>query len=237
MFFEQLDNKPAVKQAYFELQDLLRNGDLTAKRRSATKEMFKVTEQESRERQIQNQIEQEMKEKSVWFKFKTEFVDITEVVKEDVKKAEKAGKYINPDDNPTYYLEERNYLGGKIKSEVDTKFNTIYQELQKDGMTWEDLGELMFYERVLKGDRQEVANPLGYQPDFVQELMEVYEDVGQVQADQETYKKGTSDMKSTLGEDRFIKLQALAKEYRENLKGFFEQGREGESILKNWRSF
>lgn len=225
MFFEQLDKKPEVKRAYFELQDLLRFGDLTAKRRSATKEMFKLTEAESKERQIQYQIEQEEKERSVWFKFKTENVDITEVVKEDVKKAQKAGKYINPDDNPTYYLEERNYIGGKIKSEVDTKFNSIYQELQKDGMTWEDLGELMFYERVLKGDRQEIANPLGYQPEFVQELMEVYEDVGQVKPDTEAHEKGTSDMKTTLGEDKFRKLQALAVEYRENLKGFFEQGR------------
>jgi hypothetical protein len=136
MFFEQLDTKPNVKQAYFELQDLLRNGDLTASRRSATKQMFKLTEAESKERQIQNQIQQEQRERSVWFKFKTENVDITEVVKEDVKKAEAQGKVINPDNNPTYYLEERNYIGGKIKSEVDTKFNTIYQELQKDGLTW-----------------------------------------------------------------------------------------------------
>lgn len=229
MFFEQLDTKPNVKQAYFELQDLLRNGDLTATRRSATKQMFKLTEAESKERQIQNQIEQEQRERSVWFKFKTENVDITEVVKEDVKKAEAEGKVINPDNNPTYYLEERNYIGGKIKSEVDTKFNTIYQELQKDGLTWEDLGELMMYERILKGDRQEVANPLGYQPDFVEGLMEVYEvyeDVGTVKADQEAHAKSSSDMKTTLGEARYAKLQLLAKEYRENLKGFFEQGRE-----------
>lgn len=226
VFFEQLDNKPDVKTAYFELQHFLRTGDITASRRSATNEMFKTTEQESKERQVQDQIEQEMKEKSIWFKFKTQAVDITEAVRESVKEAEKKGRYVNPDDNPTYYLEERNYLGGKIKAEVDTKFNTIYQELQKDGLTWEDLGELMMYERILKGDRQEIANPLGYQPDFVQELMEVYEDVGSVKADAEAHAKSTSDMKTTLGEDKYRKLQALAVEYRANLKAFFEQGRE-----------
>lgn len=224
VFFEKLDRKPAVKEAYFGLQHFLRTGDITEARRSATTQMFKTTEQESKERQIQNQIEQEEREKSIWFKFKTQAVDITEIVKEKVKEAEKRGGKINPDDNPTYYLEERNYLGGKIKSEVDTKFNTIYQELQKDGMTWEDLGELMMYERILKGDRQEIANPLGYQPDFVQELMEVYEDVGQVKADAEAHAKSTSDMKTTLGEDKYRKLQALAVEYRANLKSFFEQG-------------
>lgn len=225
VFFEQLDKKPLVKKAYFELQDFLRYGDRVAKRRSATNQMFKLTEQQSRERQIQMQQELEAKEKSVWFKFKTEMVDITEAVKEDVKHAQAEGKVINPDDNPTYYLEERNYLGGKIKSEVDTKFNNIYQDLQKEGMTWEDLGELMFYERILKGDRGEVANPLGYQPDFVQELMDTYQDVGTVKPDTEAHKKGTSDMKSTLGESKYLKLQELAVQYRENLKGFFEEGR------------
>ena len=225
VFFEQLDKKPLVKKAYFELQDFLRYGDRVAKRRSATNQMFKLTEQQSRERQIQMQQELEAKEKSVWFKFKTEMVDITEAVKEDVKRAQSEGKVINPDDNPTYYLEERNYLGGKIKSEVDTKFNNIYQDLQKEGMTWEDLGELMFYERILKGDRGEVANPLGYQPDFVQELMDTYQDVGTVKPDTEAHKKGTSDMKSTLGESKYLKLQELAVQYRENLKGFFEEGR------------
>lgn len=224
VFFEKLDRKPAVKEAYFELQELLRNGDVTASRRSATTEMFKLTEQESKERQIQNEIEQESKKKSIWFKFKTQAVDITEAVKEKVKEVEKSGKKINDDDNPTYYLEERNYLGGKIRAEVDKKFNSIYQDLQANDLTWEDLGELMFYERVLKGDRQEIANPLGYQPDFVQDLMEVYEDVGQVKPDADAHQKGTSDMKTTLGEEKYAKLQELANTYRENLKGFFKEG-------------
>lgn len=224
IFFEQLDNKPNVKEAYFELQELLRTGDIVASRRTATTEMFKITEQESKERQIQNQVEQEMREKSIWFKFKTQAVDITEIVREKVKEAEARGERINPDDNPTYYLEERNYLGGKIKSEVDTKFNTIYQELQENDLTWEDLGELMMYERILKGDRQEIANPLGYQPDFVQELMEVYEDVGTVKADADAHAKSASDMKTTLGDERYALLQRLAEKYRENLKGFFREG-------------
>lgn len=224
IFFEQLDAKPKVKTAYFELQNLLRTGDIIAKRRSAVPEMFKVTEQEARERQIQEQVEQEQKKKSIWFEFKHQSVDITESIREKVKQVQEAGGVINDDDNPNFYLEERNYLGGKIKAEVESKFNSIYQELQQEGMSWEELGELMFYERILKGDRQEVANPLGYQPDFVQELMEVYEDVGTVKPDEEAHRKGTSDMKTTLGEEKFNKLQELAKKYRENLKGFFKEG-------------
>ena len=224
IFFQQLDKKPEVKKAYFELQHLLRNGDLTATRRDRVKDMFKTTEQEARERQIQEQIFEEQRERSIWFKFKTQFVDITEAVREKVKQAEKEGKYINPDDNPTFYLNERNYLGGKIKAEVDGKFNTIYQELQKDDMSWEDLGELMFYERILKGDRQDIANPLGFQPDFVQELYDAFD--GEIPNDNKQYEGSLSDMKSTLGQAKFERLQFLATEYRQNLKQLFVQGRE-----------
>jgi hypothetical protein len=101
-----------------------------------------------------------------------------------------------------------------------------------------NLGELMMYERILKGDRQEVANPLGYQPDFVEGLMEVYEvyeDVGTVKADQEAHAKSSSDMRTTLGEARYAKLQLLAKEYRENLKDSSSKEGKRESILKSWR--
>lgn len=223
-FFQQLDAKPLVKQAYFELQDFLRNGDKVASRRKDTQEMFKVTEQEARERQIQFEIQQEEKKRSVWFKFKHEFVDITEAVREKVKADKKAGVIISDNNNPQYYLEERNYLGGKIKATVEEKFNSIYQELQKQGMAWEDLGELMFYERILKGDRQEVANPLGFQPDFVKELYD-----GETPApipDSAVHTKGVSDMKSTLGEDKFAVLQKLADEYRGGLRDLFKQGRE-----------
>lgn len=224
IFFQTMDKKPEVKKAYFELQDLLRYGDVTATRRSAVKRMFKLTEQEARERQIENQQIEEAREKSIWFKFKSEFVDQTEVVKEAVKKAQESGTVINPDDNPTYYLEERNYIGGKIKAEVDIKYNSLYQELQDSGMSWADLGELMFYERIEKGDRKEVANPLGYQPDFVKDLMEVYEDVGQVKADNQKAEKGRSDMKSVLGEEKYLRLKNIAENYRKSLKSFFEQG-------------
>lgn len=223
IFFQQLDAKPEVKKAYFELQDFLRNGDKVAARRESAKQMFKTTEQEARERQIQNEIELEAKRRSIWFKFKHEFVDITEAVKEQVKKDKKAGIVVSDNDNPQYYLEERNYLGGKLKAMVEEKFNSIYQELQKQGLSWEDLGELMFYERILKGDRQEIANPLGFQPDFVKALYEGETPVPAV--DNATHTKGMSDMKSTIGADKFAVLQKLADEYRTGLRDLFKQGR------------
>lgn len=227
LFFAELDKKPAVKKAYFELQALLtdRNSVLQS-RREATKEMFEQAEYSAKERQRIWLQEEEAKEKSIWFRFKTSFIDRNEAFRELVAKARKEGRPVNADDNPVFYLEEYNYLGGKMKAEIESRFNDIYLELQKENLSWEDLGEVMFYERVLLGDRGEVANPLGYQPDFVQDL---YEDLGSVKEGQnKQHEKNLADMKTTLGAEKFEFLKSKAAEFRKNLKGVFEMGyREG----------
>lgn len=222
IFFEQLDAKPKVKEAYFELQDSLRNGEEVLKaRRDKVRNMFTTAEQRARDRQAQIELEQEMKQKSAWFRFKFQFVSRIESFRDLVKQAEKEGKIVTDDDNPVYYLEESNYLGGKIKSIVDEKFNTIYQELQKNGMSWDDLGEIMFYERILKGDRQEVANPEGIQIDFIRDL---YDGLNEgVQADATTGTKGSQSLKAQLGDDNFAKLQSLAQEYRTAVKDLYRE--------------
>lgn len=222
IFFEQLDAKPKVKEVYFELQDSLRNGEEVLKaRRDKVRNMFTTAEQRARDRQAQIKLEQEMKQKSAWFRFKFQFVSRIESFRDLVKQAEKEGKIVTDDDNPVYYLEESNYLGGKIKSIVDEKFNTIYQELQKNGMSWDDLGEIMFYERILKGDRQEVANPEGIQIDFIRDL---YDGLNEgVQADATTGTKGSQSLKAQLGDDNFAKLQSLAQEYRTAVKDLYRE--------------
>lgn len=231
IFFQQLDAKPDVKSAYFELQDILRNGEKVAEmRKDKTQNMFTSADQISKDRQNQIELEEEQKKKSLWFLFKFQAVSRFESFREKVSELEKKGIYVNPDDNPVYFLEESNYLGGRIKAEVDTRFNTIYQELQKNGLTWDDLGEITFYERILKGDRAEVANPEGLQIDFVQEL---YDGMEGVKASEEESKKGSFSMKSQLGEEKFSKLQDLAVQYRLQIKELFKLGHEAGLISKD----
>ena len=221
IFFESLDKKPEVKKAYFELQDLLRNdAKVMEARKDKAKNMFVEADQKAKDRQNQIELEEEMKKRSIWFKFKFQNVSRFEAIRELVKEKQKAGEFINPDDNPVYYLEESNYLGGHIKSIVDEKFNSIYQELQKNGMDWDDLGEIAFYERILKGDRGEVANPEGLQIDFVREL---YDDLGEVPADADASKKGSVSMRTKLGDVKFERLQQLAQDYRDAIKDLYRE--------------
>lgn len=230
IFFQQLDAKPEVKKAYFELQDLLRNGQkVLESRKDKVQNMFIVADQTAKDRQNQIELEEEQKKKSLWFLFKFQNVSRFEAIRELVKQKEKKGEYVNPDDNPVYFLEESNYLGGQIKSVVDQKFNTIYQELQNNGMSWDDLGEITFYERILKGDRQEVANPEGLQIDFVQEL---YDGMEGVQADPENSKKGSISMRDRLGDEKFERLKKLAQQYRDGIKDLYIQAYEAGLISK-----
>jgi hypothetical protein len=226
VFFEQLDKKPAVRDVYFDIQSILRTGDVVKERRSAVGQMFKQTEQESKERQIQIEAEQELKEKSIFFRFKHQFVDITESVREKVSEARRRGKVLSDEDNPQYYLEERNYLSGKIRAEIDDRFNSVYQDLQRNDLTWEDLGELMFYERILKGDRKDIANPLGYQPDFIRDLLGEADEKVDISKLNVNGDEGVSSMRATLGDAKYEMLKNLAVTYRQNLKELFKQGRE-----------
>lgn len=219
-FFKLLDRKPKVAEAYFELQTLLKDGETALKnRKNKVQQMFSDADMKASERQRLAELEADVKKKSLWFRFKWDFVDRGEAVSEMVEKAKKEGRPVNDDDNPVYYLEESRYLGGKIKAVVDEKFNSIYQELQEKNLTWNDLGELLFYERILKGDRGEVANPEGLQAEFVQDL---YEDIGTV-GEQGDPKLSVS-MKSSLGAEKFAALQDMAVRYRKAIKEVFVEG-------------
>lgn len=173
-FFEGLDAKPDVRDAYFEVQSLL-SGDrdvLVQKRREGTKKMFKDGDYKAIELHNKRVEEKENRRKQYWSQFKHTVIDKNYQIIDRVKKAKKEGKTINPDENPEYFLEERNYLGGKIKALFEREFNTIYSTLNENEITWDDFGELLFYERIAAGDRSDVANPRGITPDAAKELIE-----------------------------------------------------------------
>ena len=172
-FFEGLDAKPDVRDAYFEVQALL-SGDREAvvkRRREGVKRMFKDGDYKAIDLHNRRVQEQENRRKQYWSHFKHTVIDKNYQIIDRVKKAKKEGKIINPDENPEFFLEERNYIGGKIKALFEREFNTIYSTLNENDIAWEDFGELLFYERIAAGDRSDVANPRGITPDAAKELI------------------------------------------------------------------
>lgn len=172
LFFEHLDKKPLVRDAYFEAQALL-SGDrmeVIKARRAGVQQMFKEGDYKAIELQNEKMKEREKRNNDLIFKTKFELIDKNAPLIDRVKELEKKGVIINPDDNPVYYLEERNYLGGKIKAIMETDFSPIYQNLNKAGIAWGTFGEELFYQRIIAGDRSSQANPRGITPSAAKEL-------------------------------------------------------------------
>jgi hypothetical protein len=199
-FFAGLDTKPEVRNVYFEVQALL-SGDrqlLTKRRREGVRRMFKEGDYKAIDLHNRKVDEIESRRKRYWEHFKHTVIDKNYQIIDRVKKAERSGKQINPDENPEYFLEERNYIGGKIKAVFERDFQPIYTTLTENEVLWEDFGEVLFYERIASGDRSDVANPRGITPAAAQELLD-------------TIKKEYGDERWSLIQEQASKFRAAAR--------------------------
>lgn len=185
-FFDGLDKKPEVFNAYFELQDLL-GGDrntLLERRRAGVRGMFDAGDMKAQDIQRARMAIKEEERKNFIFNFKFNLVDKNYALIDRVNTLKKQGKFVSDDENPVYYLEERNYLGGKIKSFMETNIQPIFAKLQENQISWNDFGEALFYDRIRNGDRADVANPRGITPEAAKELLaKVFTDMGKEKAD------------------------------------------------------
>lgn len=172
LFFEELDAKPPVKQAYFGLQEVLAGTpeELIKRRREGVRGMFAEGDMKAMDLERLRQAEQEAARRSWWQRFRIQHVDKNAAVRDLVDDARRRGAMIRPDDDPRYLLEERNYLGGKLKAFAERYVEPLYRTLTEGGVGWATFGEALFYERVIAGDRSEVANPRGITPDVAESL-------------------------------------------------------------------
>lgn len=220
-FFNGLDKKPEVRDSYFGIQELLRQGPekITEARRGGVRESFMRSDYKAVELERIREAQEKAERKSFWLRFKHGSLSNTSPFQEKLKESKKLGVVTNPNDNPLYYMREGRYVEGKIKGMVEDKFSPIIDELREAGMSEIDLGEMLFYERILKGDRGEVANPQGLQPDYVEEIF------GEsVKPEEKIVAENSNSLKSELGEEKFAILKDLAQRYRNGLKEVFKQG-------------
>ena len=167
-----MDRKPDVKRAYFDLQEVIAGTreELIARRRAGVKDMFNLGDTAALDVERLRQQERKQTLKDLWLRLRLQLVDKNVAVIDRVRALIKRGTRINPDDDPRYALEERNYLGGKLKAFTETHFLPIYQALTTGGIDWHTFGEALFYQRIIAGDRSELANPRGLSPTSAQEL-------------------------------------------------------------------
>lgn len=198
-FFNYLDSKPQVKENFFAIQNIINGGpgDVISSREADIRDMFKKGED-----LFQAKIaERKTGSKDYVFRLKYELVDQNTKVIDQVTRDKKAGKPVSDDDNPIYWLEGHNYVGGIIKGWVETYINPVYKNLARNDISWEDFGEALFLERVIN-ERGDLANPLGFDPKTAQTQLD--------------------HLKKNIGEGKYRVIEQQLKTYREGIKAVME---------------
>lgn len=165
-FFKELDRKPDVKDAYFDLQAVLTGTpeDLVKRRRANVQKMFDEADEKAIDIQKRRMAEMELSAKDLWARTKIGLLDKNLPFLDREAALEKQGVTLAPEAKPRYLLEERNYIGGQLKAFTERHMLPIYEALTDADISWRTFGEALFYQRITHGDRQEKANPLGIGP-------------------------------------------------------------------------
>ena len=199
-FFDALDAKPEVKNAYFDIQEVLSHdrATLIELRRKRTKEMFDRASYKAQELQKIQDESRKFRLKHYWDRLGYTMRSINQPIYDKVNQAEKEGKYIPDDENPKYLLSGQNYLSGEIKARLEEKVQPVMNDLIKNEIDWQVFGEFLLYERVAKGDRSEFANPGGITKTDATERI--------------------ATIKQNFGEEKFKSLEKNADSFRNFLK-------------------
>jgi hypothetical protein len=160
-WFAYLENKPEIKSIYDEIIDRYRSGDTQRHRVERLRKSFRENDQ-----LYLQEVDSEFTLKD---KLAREIIDVNHAILKYILKI--GERNIPAHLNPRYKLEDMAYSG----SESEWYMTQIYREsvlpLDKAGLDWVDLGELMFHKRITApveefGGRSQIANPLGWYKDI-----------------------------------------------------------------------
>ncbi len=223
-FFEHIDRKPAIKDEFFKTWDLLVKGEdaILSQREQDIRNMF--VKGEDKFKVLLEEKKQKSKDYS--FRLKYELIDKNQRLIDKVAQLKKQGIFVADELNPVYMLEEHNYVGGLVKNFVEENIQPIYEELNKNNVNWEDLGEILFLERVVK-ERGAVKSPIlqikGLNPDLYNNIIsELPQDIEEMGAGKqiEVMKKELSKLKSADGKSLYSEVESLLPKGLANPLGF-----------------
>ena len=158
-FFETLDKKSAVKEAFFTLQDFLagRPESILEGRESDFRHGFARAEELSR---LKRQ-ERELRDKRTWERLQQEYQDAFYPIIKKVEEAEARGEDIPDEDNPKFILDELDYYRTAQQAWMNQIDWEVTKRLKEAEMTIEDLGLFLSYTRIAN-ERKDLANPYGH---------------------------------------------------------------------------
>lgn len=196
LFWDELDRKPPVKHALFALQDFLSKGRLTTleAREKDIEDMFAKGE-EIWQRKVAERMERARSWKGFWSRLYQELVDRYGPVVKKTKAAAAAGARFTTQTDPRIVLDQLGLRDVENYRFVRHVYERVLQPIEQLGLNVEDLGKMLFYQRIMAGDRSTVANPLGISP--------------------MSARQGLLKMRLDLGEDNMTNLRAAVAAFHD----------------------
>lgn len=171
-FFAGLTEKPDVRDAYDEMQVVMAATpeERIARRSVRDREMVDRGDVAAKAAAEKKDKDKEDSKRSLWEKYRAELVDKNVGLQDLLREAEKQGRVIPEDEDPRLLLSQLNWLGIQIEGFIGNNYEPIKRALQTAGVAWQDFGNILFYERIMAGDRKHLPNPHGYGPKEAAEL-------------------------------------------------------------------
>lgn len=168
-FFDYLDQKPEVKQAYFDTLDLLNKGEeeVFNERRKSIREGY----QKAEDMQKADTLEKLKTKTNIFHALDVLFNDKNAPINRRVKQAIKGGARIEDSANPIFEQAGMSYMDGKVKNFVLNNYQPPYAKANEVSDGWDTLGEIVQQERVIN-ERGELANPGGFSPETAKSYLE-----------------------------------------------------------------
>ncbi len=193
---EHLNTKPDVVQAYLGIQDVLSGTPerLAEVRRQNIQEMFTKGDEAVLAAAESRRAAQQSTGETVR-QFLGQFIlDRTKPAKHAVLRGREKGPQFDEAKNAEYLLDELFMIDNPGRVLIDKIDESIYRPLTEAGITKSDMGIFLFARRVVN-ERNEIANPLGFDPKASNELL--------------------SDLESRLGTEGFALLEAKMKAWHD----------------------
>ncbi len=158
-FFQYLNEKPSARENFFAIWDLINKGEdaIATERQKEIRAMF----QKGEDIAVAQREEKKMKDNEYVLRMQLDFIDRNSAVINKVRKLKKEGVVVPDNQNPEYLLAAHNYVGGVVKNYVEENIQPLYKKTKENDLTWEDVGEVLFLQRVIQ-ERGDIVNPVGW---------------------------------------------------------------------------
>jgi len=148
-FFEYLHKKPEVKKNMEGMWNALLKdrSEILTQRGQSIRDMTNAGEEKNA---MLAETAQKERKGDILREVKDQLIDKNSEIIAQKKKAKDKGFEVSSIEDPEYAVEGLPYVNGYQKDFVQTNYQTIKENLEENGLVWEDLAEYLFLDRIVE---------------------------------------------------------------------------------------